>query len=286
MPQYKEICGSYVAIPENPIGVVEFYGGQFFGQFPVSTYDYFLKCIYDAGYAVIAVPYKFSTDHISVAQELLHVRDCVKDAYPEIAALKFFWIGHSLGCKLIAMLEAWTDTETNQFVLPKSFNRATENMLELAGIRDQPSVLIAPVFADSKDIVPIPALAEIIDGLGCGVVPTRQEVRDKIQESDLFNLTGVICFEEDEIAGHFNSDPADKDVPWLIKKLSKPGRADEFYKKELPGGHLKPNGCYCCEHIFGVHMASNMLILPTVYPAPRDLEPVVLNMLKKLGDDA
>ncbi|ACF13718.1 protein of unknown function DUF1350 [Chloroherpeton thalassium ATCC 35110] len=286
MPQYKKICNSHVAIPEKPIGVVEFYGGQFFGQFPLGSYEYFLQCLYEAGYAVIAVPYEFSTNHIAVARKLLTVRDCVKKAFPELEDLTFFWIGHSLGCKLIAMLEAWTEKETNRLVLPASYKSMAEaeELAQLSGIYDQPSVLLAPVFADNDDLVPFPPISYLIDKIGLGVKPTRQEVRDEIERSDLFNLTGIVCFKDDDVAGHFSSNAEKKDVPWLIEKLSKPGRTDEFYKQELPGGHLKPNGDYCCQHVFGVQMVAGVLVVPTIQHAPRDLEPVVLTMLNKLGE--
>ena len=104
---FKPVAHSWVAIHSQPIGVVEFIGGALFGSVPIISYDYFLRSLYEAGYTVITLPFRFGLDHESVAESLLSERDEVLQQIDDYhGGLPRFWVGHSLSCKYIFLLEA------------------------------------------------------------------------------------------------------------------------------------------------------------------------------------
>lgn len=278
MPNYDWCCESYVARHPKPIGSVEFYGGQVFGQIPRISYEYFFQQIYDAGYTLIIVPYQFSTNHYEVARSLLKKRDCVREKCPELYKLPHIWVGHSLGCKLIAMLEACT-SDDNVFNPPKKFKAIEDE--NMTGILNEPALLIAPVFADNDDLIPISFIGDLMDKLGIGIEPSRAEVRNLVEQSHLFNLTGIISFASDETAGHESSSPADKDVPWLIETLSKPGR-QKLLHEEIPGGHLTPTGNEVFGYIVATEIFAGFAIVPQIEKPPRALEPLALSFIDQL----
>ncbi len=61
--KFRPISNSWAAIHPQPKGVVQFIGGAFFGTFPTIFYQYFLNQLYDAGYAIIALPFRFTFNH-------------------------------------------------------------------------------------------------------------------------------------------------------------------------------------------------------------------------------
>lgn len=278
MPHYEWCCESYVAKHPNPIGTVEFYGGQFFGQIPKISYEYFFQQLYDAGYTLIIVPYQFTTNHYEVALSLLKKRDCVRQKCPELYNKPHIWVGHSLGCKLIAMLEAFT-TDDNVFNVPKKYLSLLEGE-NINGILNEPSLLIAPDFADNEDLIPIPFIGDLMDDLGIGVKPKRSEIRKSIEESSMFNLTGIISFASDNTAGHVSS-PLDKDVPWLLKTLAD---RKTLLKQEIPGDHLTPTGNEVFGYIVGTEMVFDFLILPEIQKPPREVEPLAVSFIGELAN--
>jgi hypothetical protein len=231
--QYKCIAGALVA--ENPQnkGVIEFYGGAFFELLPQVSYEYYLQGLFNAGYTIIAVPFAFSFDHMEVALGLIEKRDNIR------AALKLpkssrefphFWIGHSVGCKIISLLEVLTD-------VPRC-----------VGIADEPSLLLAPDISDTSSAVPWP-ISSILDLFGLGVKPTQAQTQRLIAgRTDVFTLAGLISFADDDIAGNAAGTlpkKGDSNVKWFVDTLSERDRIfrrDLFLHQELPGGHLAPIG--------------------------------------------
>lgn len=210
---FKPIAHSWVAIQSKPIGIVEFIGGALFGSAPIVSYDYFLRSLYEAGYTVIALPFRFGLNHQYIAETLLAERD---EVFKEIAAshqgLPRFWVGHSLGCKYIILLEA------------------------ARKLWDQPSLLIAPDISDTKEAVPVPLVPELLDKIGYGVKPTREETRKIIEQSDLFNLTALISFDKDKVAGTESEADKESDVALFIHELEdKKNR--KLLRKQIPGKH-------------------------------------------------
>jgi len=249
---FQPIAHSWVAKHQNPIGVVEFIGGALYGTLPSLTYSHFLSCLYDAGYTVIAVPFPMGLNHAAIAERLLAERDSIRAelAYPP--EIPHLWVGHSLGCKYIALLEA------------------------KGKIMNQPSLLMAPDISDTCDALPIPALADLLDRYHFGVTPTRRDTQRLICDSRLFNLTALISFQQDTIAGNKDDTHNCSDVAWLIQELQ--NRQGAYFPwAEIPGGHREPIGIRLENVVLNPNL--QQLLDPI---ALRQLEPLAIDFLSKL----
>ncbi len=230
---FRCISGAYVAENPEQRGVIEFYGGAFFELLPQVSYEYLLQGLFDLGYTIIAAPFQFSLDHMHVALNLVEIRDNIQNALglpPSCREFPHFWLGHSVGCKIISLLEVLTN-------VPKG-----------DGIANEPSVLMAPDIADTSGTVPWP-FWKILDAIGKGVSPTKAQTKTLIEvRTDLFTLCGIVSFADDDIAGNVAGTlpkNGDSDVKWFVDELRKRDdarRRDLFLNRELPGGHLAPIG--------------------------------------------
>jgi hypothetical protein len=270
--KFQPISQSWVAIHPQPKGVIQFIGGVLFGSFPTISYKYFLKQLFDAGYTIIALPFRFTFNHWSVAvtlleeQYLIHpelINQAQKLGYDYEAYLdsqNFYWVGHSLGCKYIALLEFLSgDREQVQNAIQKNLSKNCKNqtiakicnyyeiidldfknsqqelekytqgetVIRENMIINQTSLLIAPEISNTRSAIPIALVADIIDKLGLGVNPTMEETYCLILDSQLFNLLGIICFKNDTISR--------QTCKWFVENLNPKLR-------ELPGKHLEPIG--------------------------------------------
>lgn len=116
-PNFKPISHSWVATHPEPKGIVQFVGGAFFGTFfPMFFYQFFLRSLYQEGYTLILLPFKFTFNHYREAFFLLReqyriIPELVKQAGDErsvyLDATNYFWCGHSIGCKYISLLEGF-----------------------------------------------------------------------------------------------------------------------------------------------------------------------------------
>jgi hypothetical protein len=119
--KFIPISHSWVALHPQPIGVVQFIGGALFGTIGTTFfYQNLLKFVYNRGYTIILLPFKFTFNHyqeagflISEQYEILPelVRLSVLNRYDYTAYLdneNFYWLGHSIGCKYIALLEGFS----------------------------------------------------------------------------------------------------------------------------------------------------------------------------------
>lgn len=252
--QFQPISFSWVAIHPQPKAVIQFMGGAFFGSFPTLFYRYFLQTLFEAGYTIVALPFRFSFRHWSIARDLLQEQAALRrlltqqtgDLFYQESG-NYFWVGHSLGCKYIALLELlsspWSDQATICLPLTALPDSST---LQPGGILNQPSLLIAPDLSNTESAIPIRPIARGLDRLGFGVSPTREQTQCLIEQSNLFNLTALITFAEDHLAGNPNDaakDPqtqANSDVLWLMQQLDR--RHLPRLERDLPGQHLEPLG--------------------------------------------
>lgn len=249
---------SWVAIHPQPIGVVQFIGGAFFGTFPTLFYRYLFQRIYEQGYTIIALPYRFTFRHWSVAMGLVReqrsLRKAILDeaqrrgyAYkiyeedPTSSAKNYFWIGHSLGNKYIALLELLTglETKSEQEILGDCVGRDQYQEIEerLQGVDfteisllNQPSILMAPAITGIESAIPVKAVADLVKRLGLDVKPSVEQTHCLIKGSQLFGLIGLLSFAQDEIAS--------ETVNWL--KANLPQKPTQV--AELKGEHLAPLG--------------------------------------------
>lgn len=280
--KYVKISESWVAIPPDPIAFVEFYGGEGFGSFPTQTYQYFLQRLYDAGYAIIAVPFQMGLDHVKIAYSLLQERNIIRYLFPQFNDKPHFWIGHSIGCKIIGLLEAYTEPQPGgRWVHPTYMASLAKNATAITGIYDEPSLLIAPANPSTSQSVQVPILPNIMDMLGIGVRPSKDEWRQLVVDSkDMFGLSALISFTEDTAAG--NMSLPGSTVEWLVTTL-KQRYPNTFQHKELVGGHLEPNGIKVSNNqILGPKIVGP-LIVPTLHTIPRPLEETMLHFLAELG---
>lgn len=297
---FRPLSHSWVALHPEPKGIVQFIGGAFFGSFPTIAYRYLLQQIFESGYTVIALPFRFSFRHWSLAIDLLKEQDALR---PELVALakhlnydyelyedktNYYWIGHSLGCKYIALLELlsseqWRET-ASQCVEADQIGEIEQAIahrsMDSVSIKGQPSLLLAPDISDTQSAVQFRVLAQLLDKLKLGVRPTRAQTQCLIKQSDLFNLTGLISFDRDTIAGSVASAqqiPFDRnDVLWFLDQLEH--RHYSLLHQELSGKHLEPVGVRIGRWIVDFNPWDKFAELI----ADRALEAVVLQFLDRL----
>jgi Protein of unknown function (DUF1350) len=271
--KFRPVSFSWVAIHPKPKGVIQFIGGAFFGTFPTVFYRYFLQTLFEAGYTIVALPFRFSFRHLPIAIDLLKEQEILRyeladtarrlgyedQVYKDRSA--YFWLGHSLGCKYIALLEFLSSPQWKQIaascIKPSAYQQIEELIasagLENASILNQPSLLVAPDISDTESAVPIRAIAHLLDRIGLGVKPTREQTQCFIDRSQLFNLTALISFNKDTLAGS-ETDKCqpetirkNSDVLWLIGQLMQ--RKFPILHQELRGKHLEPLGIRVNEFI-------------------------------------
>jgi Protein of unknown function (DUF1350) len=264
--RFMPISFSWVAIHPQPRGVIQFIGGAFFGTFPTIFYRYFLQTLFEAGYTIVALPFRFSFRHWDIAINLFREQDILRGALEKIATSldydhciyreksNYLWLGHSLGCKYIALLELLSGEQWKQTIqscVKESNDQQIKAIITAAGLEDisifnQPSLLVAPDISDTQSAIPIPAIANLLDQIGWGVKPSRKQTQCLIERSQLFNLTALISFDKDTLAGsktdQFKSTKVREasDVFWLIEQLQQ--RKLPILDQELPGKHLEPLG--------------------------------------------
>lgn len=287
--KFQPISFSWVAVHPQPKGVIQFIGGTFFGTFPTVFYRNLLKELFADGYTIVALPFRFSFRHWPIALSLLQEQEILRKELTEVAKKlgwesdiyqersSYFWVGHSLGCKYIALLEFLSDANWQNIAnlcYGKDENRQIQKLIsnssiEIPSIKGQPSLLIAPDISNTESAIPIRSLAMLLDKLGLGVRPTRAETQCFIASSSLFNLTALISFNRDDIAGSVTD--IDKslelqknsDVLWLVEQLK--ARDLPVLTREIEGNHLAPISLKTDNHLVGINHF-NAFIKPIKYP--------------------
>ncbi|MEH2144068.1 DUF1350 family protein [Nostoc sp.] len=282
--RFKPVSHSWVALHPQPKGVIQFIAGAFFGTFgPMLFYRYLLQSLFEQGYTIILLPFNFSFNHYVEAGFLMREQ---YDILPELVRMasfagydyeaylddkNFSWIGHSLGCKYISLLEGFTalpldpqDRENfirNLLSHPSDksqienviadidilFEQLKQKIVEVQNlictyvgrkitinsvfIKGQVSILLAPDISDTASAIRPQFLADIIDKLGWGVKPTPEQTKNLIKDSKLFNIMGLVCFKSDNIAK--------STCQWFTNTLTK---SPKKFLKNLEGRHLKPLG--------------------------------------------
>ncbi|GGA09264.1 DUF1350 family protein [Okeania sp. KiyG1] len=295
--KFTPLSSSWVALHPQPHGVIQFIGGAFFGSFPTIFYRHFLSQMYAEGYSIIALPFRFSFQHWPIAISLLKEQSILAKAMPELAEKlgyqnniytdpsKYFWVGHSLGCKYIMLLEFLSENGW-QDKLRKYVNAGEVEKIErifhqihpsITTILNQHSLLIAPDISDTNSAIPIPALAKLIDRIGLGGKPSRKQTQSLIKHSDLFQLISMISFSKDTVAGSITDGEKSKeiqdksDVLWLINTFKNRG----LLHQEIQGKHLEPVGVKVGNYIVDLNPLDKF-IQPISH---RCLEQVALHLL-------
>lgn len=118
--QFKPVSHSWVALHPKPQGVIQFIGGAFFGTFaPMLFYRRLLQYFFHRSYSIILLPFDFTFNHYREAGFLLREQYRIFPELVRIALLEgydyqtylnernYIWMGHSLGCKYISLLEGF-----------------------------------------------------------------------------------------------------------------------------------------------------------------------------------
>jgi hypothetical protein len=166
--RFQPLSFSWVALHPQPKGIVQFIGGAFFGTFPTVFYRYFLRRLFESGYTIFALPFRFSSRHLPIAVSLLQEQENLRQAVIELAKREgfdyeiyqqksnYFWVGHSLGCKYIALLEFLSDPQYQKIINScVSENKSASQNLDKdhISIKDQPSLLLAPDISNTESAI-------------------------------------------------------------------------------------------------------------------------------------
>jgi hypothetical protein len=310
-----------VALHPQPKGVIQFIAGAFFGTFvPMLFYRYLLQSLFEQGYTIILLPFNFTFNHYVEAGFLMReqyeilpelVRMATVEGYDYEAYLddkNFSWIGHSVGCKYISLLEGFTalplkPQEREQFIqnllsntsdqsqtksviadiniLFDDLTRKTAEVKKLiytyvhrnmtinsVFIKGQVSIFLAPDISDTASAIRPQFLADIIDNLGWGVKPTPEQTENLIKDSGLFNIMGLVCFKSDKIA--------QLTCEWFTNILQKPPKD---FRKALAGGHLRPLGIQLGNYVINLF---DKPLIESVQERNRGFEDDVIQLLEKL----
>ena len=311
--QFKRISSSWVALHPRPKGVIQFVGGAFYGTRPTWHYRYFLSTLFDAGYTIIALPFRFTFHHWNVALDLLEehyrVRQAILNVLPRESsrsgdyafyadAAHYTWVGHSLGCKYVILLEILNDgwakfseqaaalgleksqldtIQSHLMRVAQVHDQLNENSQsadrwsgsiesERPSIHNQAAILMAPVIADLAAAIPLRSLQQGCELMGLKIVPTVEQTYDLIHHSQSFNLLQVLQFQQDLVA----KPTCDRLVLSLKSPMSK-----VLSTSAIVGKHLEPVGLQ-----IGPYVADFNPLDKFIAPRQsRQLEAIVLKML-------
>lgn len=264
--QFVPCFHSWVALHPQPKGVIQFVGSALFGTFPTLTYRHFLKSFFEAGYTVIALPFRFTLHHWSIAVDLLDEHYGLRTSLIELAIARgydpgiyldsanYTWVGHGLGCKYVMLLELLSalpgsiaadlqqsgqdnqqlhEIQRGLSLLSHRLRLVEKRIRQLTGqsvdygqpsIMHQTSLLLAPAITDSI----LTKLLQLFSNQRLVISPTVEQTHQLIEQSRLFNLTGLIQFARDrKTAG--TCQQLMQNQPHLRRRL-------------LRGNHLEPVG--------------------------------------------
>nr|MCU0495303.1 hypothetical protein [Chloroflexaceae bacterium] len=151
------------------------------------------------------------------------------------------------------------------------------NIASRRGILHEPALLMAPDISDTRDVVMVPILPEVLEAFGVGVRPTRAETQRLITTSSLFGLTALLSFSNDTLAGTESGPPETSDVAWFAQLL-RARFGERFLHREIPGDHLQPTGIRVGDTVY----APDLRTVLDKDPIPRQLETVALEFLTEL----
>ncbi|MEA5465003.1 DUF1350 family protein [Leptothoe sp. PORK10 BA2] len=231
---------SWVAIHPQPRGVIQFIGSGLWGVWPMVSYGHFLKSLFEAGYTIVAIPFRYARRHWSVALDLLDEHYQVRLAMVEVAmargydpkiyldAAHYAWVGHGLGCRYVALLEVLTApmellSDCFQSLVPEleDADRQWQQICQgLASLGESLRLMerriqrltgetvdySQPSIRHQASLLLAPVMTDLAGPLRSllsklmPVYPTVAQTHQLIEHSPLFQLTGLIQFARDRIA--------------------------------------------------------------------------------------
>ena len=276
---FSYFYSNWVLIHPEPKGVVYFIGGAGFGSFPTVFYRYILRRVFQEGYTIIALPFRFTLNHWSVAINLVKKAKLVREGIKQEALRRnriygeetyknldlysnpekfreggYFWLGHSLGCKYIALLELLGTVDrinalskkenldkvsrfVGECISNKKQIQQIKNVLQqikdpsYISLENQSSILMAPVITGIEGAVPVKPLADLVQTF-VDARPSKDETECLIRKENLFNFTSIIGFKNDQVEAKAGT------IQFLLETL--PQKPFPILYKELDGKHLAP----------------------------------------------
>lgn len=113
--RWVERSGNFILYPPGtsdagtqsptPAGVIHFLGGAFVGAAPHLTYRYLLESLSDAGYVVVATPYRLDFDYVRSCDSILSKFDAIAvELAAEYGPVPVIGLGHSCGALLQVLI--------------------------------------------------------------------------------------------------------------------------------------------------------------------------------------
>ena len=285
-PQRVRACGSTVFLSPEPVRMVHLIGGFTFGSLPQVFYQRLAERLCrEKRYSVVLHPFRFTPllpDHWALALGLyerlrmLQLRDLpllsARDPF-YLLRRNHVWLGHSLGCKLIELLELLSLPSARRhaallaILRPEEVQRIEQliagtvqrlqNLTQgLSGSHETQDPFAVelqrqlkrrqqgaePQFIlDQASVLMAPQLSGATRLPGTGlrlydarVQPSWEQTCYLVRsQQSIFHLTDVIRFDEDQIAAD--------DIHFLEQVLQarQAGRVRAVVR-EVPGGHLRP----------------------------------------------
>lgn len=222
--RFQPLHFGWVALPPQPKAVVVFIGGAFFGTYPTVFYRGLLRVLYDLGYVVVALPFRFTFRHWDIALSLsIYLAELQQEVNALLAAsgsdtatqdrnsrsrLPYLWVAHSLGCKYVALLELLSESEdmSSMRAIEKAFAEVDPRQLkelkaklelieaDQISLFNQPQLLVDPVIASLDGAIPWKPLEKIFAPL-LKVIPSRETTFKLIEKSKLFSLTRIFSLQ-------------------------------------------------------------------------------------------
>ncbi|ELR99556.1 DUF1350 family protein [Gloeocapsa sp. PCC 73106] len=209
---WQEISGSWVWLPQQPIGIIHFLGGAFVASAPQLTYRWLLTEIGKAGYAIVATPFVNTFDHLTIARSVLNRFETIvaqlqsKKLLPQ-GYLPIYGVGHSMGCKLHLLIGS------------------------LFSIDRAGNILISYNNFPARRAIPLVEQLDVNQTLNFEFTPSPQETNELVLNNYLVRRNLLIRFNNDDIDQSLNLNP-------LLQQRF----AQLICLLILPGNHLTPLG--------------------------------------------
>lgn len=207
---WREISGSWVLIPSQPVGIVHFLGGAFVATAPQVTYRWLLEQLGKAGFVVIATPFVNTLDHTAIARNVLNRFESILERLrlKNLLAQRYlpiYGVGHSMGCKLHLLIGSLFEVERAGNILI-SFNNY-------------------PV----RRAIPFVEQLQIDQVFDMEFVPSPRQTDELISQNYSVRRNLLIKFDNDNIDQTLNLNTVLQDrFPEMVALL------------KLPGNHLTP----------------------------------------------
>lgn len=204
----------------NSWGAVHFVGGAAFGTYPDLAYGLLLSRLSErTGVTCVATPFDLSLDHFEASRSVdIAFRRALDDDMSKV-----FGLGHSLGSKLLLLLQAEDETKYDSLTLVASNNFGLAESARLASTFLEAVNNEEPAWTGLLDL----ALAAAASA-GFDVSPSPRDTLDIVQSISDIDAT-FISFADDQL-----DSSAD-----LVDALRTPVE-DGVKAVQLAGGHLNP----------------------------------------------